>query len=262
MTCGDGAPTGAAINPPWKIEPQSISWPCHDRHASLTVATHWGTPPMTAPRSRRRSAAYAALALGLAGSLALTGCNSHSSKKSKKTSSSSSKSKKRKIIGGGAAAAGAGAGAASRRVSPCWPSTYRVTFSQQTGPDSHVTVKFKNNTSNTCRLYNGPQLRFNNAKAPLPLLTGDPGALGGPTTDVPAKGYAYAVIPTNTAASKGTEQKSVTINFMGISASSVTRGPVTLNFAEKRLHISVGKSKVTNWSHSVHGAEVMAGVGK
>ncbi|WP_030802866.1 DUF4232 domain-containing protein [Streptomyces sp. NRRL S-337] len=215
---------------------------------------------MTAPRSRRRSAAYAALALGLAGSLALTGCNSHSSKKSKKTSSSSSKSKKRKIIGGGAAAAGAGAGAASRRVSPCWPSTYRVTFSQQTGPDSHVTVKFKNTTSNTCRLYNGPRLRFNNAKAPLPLLAGEPNVMGS-TIDVPAKGYAYAVIPTNTPASKGTEQKSVTIDFMGSTASSTTRGPVTLNFAEKRLHISVGKSKITNWSHSIHGAEVTAGVG-
>ncbi|MER6308352.1 DUF4232 domain-containing protein [Streptomyces sp. NPDC001739] len=215
---------------------------------------------MTAPRTRRRSAAYAALALGLAGSLALTGCNSHSSKKSKKTSSSSSKSKKRKIIGGGAAAAGAGAGAASRRVSPCRPSTYRVTFSQQTGPDSHVTVKFKNTTGNTCRLYNGPRLRFNNAKTPLPLLAGEPSVMG-PTIDVPAKGYAYAVIPTNTPASKGSEQKSVTIDFMGSTASSLTHGPVTLNFAEKRLHISVGKSKITNWSHSVHGAEVTAGVG-
>lgn len=217
---------------------------------------------MTARRSRRRSAAYAALALGLAGSLALTGCNSHSSKKSKKSSSSSSKSKKRKIIGGGAAAAGAGAGAASRRVSPCWPSTYRVTFSQQTGSNSHVTVKFRNTSSSTCRLYNAPQLRFNNSKDPLPLLQGEPGALGGPTIDVPAKNYAYAVIPTNTAAAKGTEQKSVTIDFMGSSMSSTTRGPVTVNFAEKRVHISVGKSKVTNWSHSIHGAELAGGVGK
>ncbi|MEU9489614.1 DUF4232 domain-containing protein [Streptomyces decoyicus] len=219
---------------------------------------------MTARRSRSRSAAYAALALGLAGSLALTGCNSHSSKKSKKSSSSlkksSSKSKKRRIIGGGAAASGAGA--ASRRVPDCYPSTYKVTFSQQTGPKSHVAVKFKNSTSRDCKLYNAPLLRFDNAKAPLPLLQGTPGHLDGTRITVPAHGYAYAVIPTNTAAAKGSEQKSVTIDFMGISASSVTHGPVTVNFAEKRLHISVGKSKVTNWSSSIHGAQLAGGVGK
>ncbi|MCX5444637.1 DUF4232 domain-containing protein [Streptomyces nigrescens] len=218
---------------------------------------------MTARRSRHRSAAYAALALGLAGSLALTGCNSHSSKKSKKSSSSSSsssKSKKRKIIGGGAAAAGAGA--ASRRVPDCYPSTYKLTFSQQTGPKSHVAVKFKNSTSRDCKLYNAPLLRFNNAKDPLPLSQGTPGHLDGTRITVPAHGYAYAVIPTNTAATKGTEQKSVAVDFMGISASSVTHGPATVNFAEKRLHISVGKSKVTNWSSSIHGAQLAGGVGK
>lgn len=215
---------------------------------------------MTARRSRSRSAAYAALALGLAGSLALTGCNSHSSKKSKKSSSSSSKSKKRRIIGGSAAAAGA-AGTASRRVPDCYPSTYKVTFSQQTGPKSHVAVKFKNSTSRDCKLYNAPLLRFNNAKSPLPLLQGTPGHFDGTRITVPAHGYAYAVIPTNTAAAKGAEQKSVTIDFMGISASSVTHGPVTVNFAEKRLHVSVGKSKVTNWSSSLHGAQLAGGVG-
>ncbi|QIK07773.1 DUF4232 domain-containing protein [Streptomyces sp. ID38640] len=215
---------------------------------------------MTARRSRHRSAAYAALALGLAGSLALTGCNSHSSKKSKKSSSSSSKSKKRKIIGGGAAAAGAGA--TSRRVPDCYPSTYKLTFSQQTGPKSHVAVKFKNSTSRDCKLYNAPLLRFNNSKDPLPLSQGTPGHLDGTRITVPAHGDAYAVIPTNTAATKGTEQKSVTVDFMGISASSVTHGPATVNFAEKRLHISVGKSKVTNWSASIHGAQLAAGVGK
>ncbi|MCW7987570.1 DUF4232 domain-containing protein [Streptomyces sp. SID8375] len=218
---------------------------------------------MTARRSRHRSAAYATLALGLAGSLALTGCNSHSSKKSKKSSSSSSsssKSKKRKIIGGGAAAAGAGA--ASRRVPDCYPSTYKLTFSQQAGPKSHVAVKFKNSTSRDCKLYNAPLLRFNNAKDPLPLSQGTPGHLDGTRITVPAHGYAYAVIPTNTAATKGTEQKSVAVDFMGISASSVTHGPATVNFAEKRLHISVGKSKVTNWSSSIHGAQLAGGVGK
>ncbi|GAA2581316.1 DUF4232 domain-containing protein [Streptomyces tubercidicus] len=228
---------------------------------------------MTARRSRHRSAACAALALGLAGSLALTGCNSHSSKKSKKSSSKSfssssktskisksSKNKKRKVIGGGAAAAGAGA--ASRRVPDCYPSTYKVTFSQQTGPKSHVAVKFKNSTSRDCKLYNAPLLRFNNAKDPLPLLQGTPGHLDGTRITVPAHGYAYAVIPTNTAAAKGTAQKSVAIDFMGISASSATHGPATVNFAEKRLHISVGKSKVTNWSSSIHGAQLAGGVGK
>ncbi|MGX1848953.1 DUF4232 domain-containing protein [Streptomyces sp. NPDC055299] len=222
---------------------------------------------MTARRSRPRSAAYAALALGLAGSLALTGCNSHSSKrtkKSKKSSSSSwssSKSKKRKVIGGGAAGVGVGT-AASRRVPDCYPSTYKVTFSQQSGPAGHVTVKFKNTTARDCKLYNAPLLRFNNAKAALPLLQGTPGHLDGTRLTVPAHGYAYAVLPTNTAAAKGTGQKSVTIDFMGVSASSVTHGPVTVNFAEKRLHISVGKTKVTNWTSSVHGAELAAGVGK
>lgn len=222
---------------------------------------------MTARRSRPRSAAYAALALGLAGSLALTGCNSHSSKrtkKSKKSSSSSwssSKSKKRKVIGGGAAGVGAGT-AASRRVPDCYPSTYKVTFSQQSGPAGHVTVKFKNTTARDCKLYNAPLLRFNNAKAALPLLQGTPGHLDGTRLTVPAHGYAYAVLPTNTAAAKGTEQRSVTIDFMGVSASSVTHGPVTVNFAEKRLHVSVGKTKVTNWTSSVHGAELAAGVGK
>ncbi|GAA2298480.1 DUF4232 domain-containing protein [Streptomyces caniferus] len=215
---------------------------------------------MTARRSRSRSAAYAALALGLVGSLALTGCNSHSSKKSKKSSSSFSKSKKRRITGGGAAAAGAGA-ATSRRVPDCYPSTYKVTFSQQTGPKSHVAVKFKNSSSRDCKLYNAPLLRFNNAKDPLPLLQGTPGHLDGTRITVPAHGYAYAVIPTTTAATKGTGQKSVTIDFMGISASSVTHGPVTVNFAEKRLNISVGKSKVTNWSSSIHGAQLAGGVG-
>ncbi|MEV6563412.1 DUF4232 domain-containing protein [Streptomyces kronopolitis] len=227
---------------------------------------------MTARRSRHRSAAYAALALGLAGSLALTGCNSHSSKRSKsskKSSSSSrssgsswssSKSKKRRVIGG---AAGVGAGtAASRRVPDCYPSTYKVTFSQQSGPGSHVTVRFKNTTARDCRLYNAPLLRFDHAKTALPLSQGTPGHLSGTRLTVPGHGYAYAVIPTDTAAARGTARKSVTIDFMGVSAGSVTHGPVTVDFAEKRLRLSVGTTKVTNWTSSVHGAELAAGVGK
>ncbi|MFE3549774.1 DUF4232 domain-containing protein [Streptomyces kronopolitis] len=228
---------------------------------------------MTARRSRPRSAAYAALALGLAGSLALTGCNSHSSKRSKTSkkssssswssakSKSSSKTKKRRIIGGGAAGVGAGT-AASHRVPDCYPSTYKVTFSQQTGPGSHVTVQFKNTTARACKLYNAPLLRFDHAKSALPLLQGTPGHLSGTRLTVPGHGYAYAVIPTDTAAAKGTARKSVTVDFMGVSASSVTHGPVTVDFAEKRLHLSVGRTKVTNWTSSVHGAELAAGVGK
>ncbi|MEW1749217.1 DUF4232 domain-containing protein [Streptomyces angustmyceticus] len=217
---------------------------------------------MTAHRSRSRSAAYAALALGLAGSLALTGCNSHSSKskKSKKSFSSSSKSTKRRFAGGGAAGTGAGA-TASRRVPDCYPSTYKVTFSQQTGPKSHVAVKFKNTGSRDCTLHNAPLLRFDKAKDPLPLLQGTPGHLDGTRVTVPAHGYAYAVVPTRTPATKGTARKSVTVDFMGVSANSATHGPVTVDFAEKRLRLSVGKSKVTNWSSSLHGAQLAGGVG-
>ncbi|GES31650.1 DUF4232 domain-containing protein [Streptomyces angustmyceticus] len=224
---------------------------------------------MTARRSRSRRAAYAALALALAGSLALTGCNSHSSKsrKSKKSFSSSArsksslKSKKRGFAGGGAAGAGAGA-AASRRAHDCRPSTYRVTFAQQTGPKSHVTVTFKNTGGRACTLHDAPLLRFDNAKAPLPLLQGTPGDPDGTRVTVPAHGHAYAVVPTRTAAAKGTTRRSVTVAFMGASAHSVTAEPVTVNFAEKRLHLSVGNSKVTNWNSSLHAAQLAGGVAK
>ncbi|WP_260636808.1 DUF4232 domain-containing protein [Streptomyces angustmyceticus] len=218
---------------------------------------------MTARRSRSRRAAYAALTLALAGSLALTGCNSHSSKsrKSKKSFSSSAgsksslKSKKRGFAGGGAAGAGAGA-AASRRVRDCRPSTYGVTFAQQTGPRSHVTVTFKNTGSRACTLHDAPLLRFDKAKDPLPPLQGTDGT----RVTVPAHGHAYAVVPTRTAAAKGTTRRSVTVAFMGASAHSVTAEPVTVNFAEKRLHLSVGNTKVTNWDSSLHGAQLAGGV--
>ncbi|WP_438487138.1 DUF4232 domain-containing protein [Streptomyces sp. S186] len=214
---------------------------------------------MTARRTRRRSAAYAALALGLAGSLALTGCNSSTSK-SKKSSSSSSKSKKRKIIGGGAAAAGAGAGAAaSRPARPCRPSTYKLRFSQKSGPKGQVTIEFKNTDTRACYLDNAPLLYFNNAKNPLPTVKGTSSTS---TVTVRPRSSAYAVVPTNTPAAKGTEQKSVLVNFMGAHADSSPYGPaVTFDFAEKRAHISVGTSKVTNWNRSLAGARLEAGVG-
>ncbi|MFH8567718.1 DUF4232 domain-containing protein [Streptomyces sp. NPDC017993] len=207
---------------------------------------------MTARRSRRRSAAYAALALGLAGSLALTGCNSHSKKSKKSSSSSTSKSKKRKIIGSGGGAA-AGAGAASRRAFTCTPGTYSVEFQEQATP-SHVVVRFRNNSSRPCKLYNAPVLRFGSSKTPLPFLEGNPSALGHKVT-VPSHGEAYASIPTATAATKGTAQTVVNVEFMGISLDSHRRGPVRIDFP-KNDPVSVGKSKVTNWYSSISRAEI------
>ncbi|MEV0370347.1 DUF4232 domain-containing protein [Streptomyces sp. NPDC050636] len=219
---------------------------------------------MTASRSRRRSAAYAALALALCGSLALTGCNSKSKKSKKTSSSSSSKSKKHKIIGGGGAAAGAGAGAASRRTTTCLPSTYKVRFSQIANPKDHVIVKFANSSSRPCRLYDGPLLRFNNAAKPLPLVKGDQ-TLGTSIT-VPPKGSAYAVIPTTTAATKGTKKKTVRVTFMGGVDDSDTSPNMSADIefgtgqGHNSLPISVGNSKVTNWNFSIHGANLEAGL--
>ncbi|UQA94356.1 DUF4232 domain-containing protein [Streptomyces halobius] len=218
---------------------------------------------MTARRSRRRTAAYAALALALCGSLALTGCNSSTSKKSKKTSSSS-KSKKRKIIGGGGTAAGAGAGAASRRTTTCKPSSYKVRFSQIANPNGRVIVKFVNSLSRPCRLYDAPLLRFDNAAKPLPLVNDDKGMLGH-SIAVPPKGKAYAVIPTSTAAAKGTEKKTVKVTFMGGVDDSDTSANMTadIKLGTGRGHnsdaISVGNTKVTNWNSSLRGAEAEAG---
>ncbi|MFF2806034.1 DUF4232 domain-containing protein [Streptomyces sp. NPDC058000] len=215
---------------------------------------------MTARRTRRRSAAYAALALGLAGSLALTGCNSNSSKSKKSSSSSSSKSKKRKIIGGGAAAAGVGAGAAARRhVSNCNLTTARLHFGQQSGPKGYVTVRYENASSRlSCTLYDAPLLSFNQGKTPLPMVKPGSGQL---VTLRPHR-TAYAVIPTTTPAALGTKQKNVAVQFMGRSKGSrTTEQPVTYDFAAKYATISVGQSKVTNWYSTLTAAEREAGVG-
>ncbi|AJC57335.1 MULTISPECIES: DUF4232 domain-containing protein [Streptomyces] len=213
---------------------------------------------MTARRTRRRSAAYAALALGLAGSLALTGCNSTSSKSKKSSSSSSSKSKKRKIIGGAAAGAGAGA-VAGRHVSNCNLTTARLQFSQQARPKGYVTVRYQNSSSTlSCTLYNAPLLSFNQAKTPLPMVKPDSGHL----VTLRPHNTAYAVIPTTTPAALGTTQKNVAVQFMGRSEGSrTTESPVTYDFAEKRTTISVGQSKVTNWYSSLSAAKLEAGVG-
>ncbi|MHB6908405.1 DUF4232 domain-containing protein [Streptomyces sp. DB-54] len=214
---------------------------------------------MTARRTRRRSAAYAALALGLAGSLALTGCNSNSSKS--KSSSSSSKSKKRKIIGGGAAVAGAGAGAAANRrhMSNCSLTTARLRFSQASGPKGYVTVRYENSSSTlSCTLYDAPLLSFNQAKTPLPMVK--PGS--GNLVTLRPHGTAYAVVPTTTPAALGAKQKNVAVQFMGRSEGSRTTGqPVTYDFAAKYATISVGQSKVTNWFSTLSAAKLEAGVG-
>ncbi|MFJ6747841.1 MULTISPECIES: DUF4232 domain-containing protein [unclassified Streptomyces] len=211
---------------------------------------------MTASRSRRRSAAYAALALGLCGTLALTGCNSHSKKSKKHSSSSSSKSKKRRLAGG-AAAAGAGAGAASHQVPACTPGPYSLRFGQVGNPDGYVTVKFRNTTKRTCRIYNAPRLSFDDKK-PLPLLQGEPGMFDSVKNDVPPNGRMYAIIPTATAAAKGSPKTKVSVKFMGTSSSSRGRGPALINFVHRDQTISVGATKVTNWVPSLSGAKVAA----
>ncbi len=217
---------------------------------------------MTARRSRRRSAAYAALALGLAGSLALTGCNSHSSKKSKKSSSSSSKSKKRKIIGGGAAAAGAGAGAASRKPTYCTTGTSAdFTFTTRTNP-SHVIVKYHNSKSRSCYLYNSPMLYFGTAKQPLGYFEGPPSFGDTQRIEVPARGNAYASIPTTNAADKGSKQKLVKIGFMNASEPTQRGLSTTVNFSQYASLPSVGKTaKVGDWYLSDKLAELKTDTG-
>ncbi|MGW1373429.1 DUF4232 domain-containing protein [Streptomyces sp. NPDC002446] len=216
---------------------------------------------MTARRSRRRSTAYAALALGLAGSLALTGCNGSSSKKSKKSSSSSSK--KRKIIGGGAAAAGAGAGAASRRPTNCTTGTSAdFTFINKADP-SHVIVKYRNSKSRSCYLYNSPMLYFGSAKQPLGYYEGAPSFGDSQRIEVPARGFAYASIPTTTAADKGTKQKVVKVGFMNATEPTQRGLSTTVNFSQYASLPSVGKTaKVGDWYLSDKLAEIKTNTGK
>ncbi|MCK7623836.1 DUF4232 domain-containing protein [Streptomyces sp. RS10V-4] len=214
---------------------------------------------MTARRTRRRSAAFAALALGLAGSLALTGCNSSSSKSRKSSSSSSSKSKKRTVIGGGAAAAGAGAGAAAgSRTRVCPFSTTWLSFSQTSGAKGYVTVRYRNASSTSCTLYDGPLLYFNKAKSPLPLMKEE----GGHVLTLKPKSAAYAIIPTTTPAARGTEQKQVGVQFVGRHAGARTPDqPAVYDLAKKYSTVSVGQSRVTYWYDLPATARMQAGVG-
>ncbi|MEN2420411.1 DUF4232 domain-containing protein [Streptomyces rimosus] len=211
---------------------------------------------MTARRSRR-SAACAALAVAMAGALALTGCsgNSKSSKSSSKKSSSkkSSKSKTKKIIGGGAAA-GAGAAAGSRGARACGPGMFRFEIYSH-APNDHVVVKAVNTSSTrSCLVYNHPLIRFNGAKDPLPLLKGS-NVMGGDVETVRPKGTVWASIPTGTAAEKGSGKKTyATVEFSGSDLNGSPKGPPQrVDF--RNAPVAVGASQVTYWQSTLNRAE-------
>ncbi|MFI9050462.1 hypothetical protein [Streptomyces sp. NPDC053427] len=225
---------------------------------------------MTARRSRR-SAAYAALALGLAASLALTGCKSHSSKKSKKTSSSSSykKNKKHRIIGGGAgAAAGAGAGAAARRGNMCRPVPGWFKFVQLSEP-SHVIVKYRNKGSSSCYLYNAPMVFRGDAPAkdgsydstkPLGLYEGAPDYMNNHRVEVAAGATAYATIPTKTASDKGKAQNLMYLGVMQPNRFSTQGAANPIHFGRYDQHPSIGATaKVSDWYLSLIQAQSATG---
>ncbi|MYU54934.1 MULTISPECIES: DUF4232 domain-containing protein [Streptomyces] len=221
---------------------------------------------MTAYRTRRRSAAYAALAIGLSGTLALTGCSGNAKKSRSKSqkqtsssagssssSSSSSKSKKRRIIGGGA---GVGAGAASRAAGTCIPTADSLRFFQKASP-SHVVVEFTNRSGSPCKLYDAPALRFGAAKEPLGFLEGGPSMVGHSVALRP-RGHAWASIPTTTAATRGTKQTFATVEFLGNGLHGAHRGPARVDFPGGP--VSVGPAaKVTDWQVSLTKAELKSG---
>ncbi|CAM5637571.1 MULTISPECIES: DUF4232 domain-containing protein [Streptomyces] len=211
---------------------------------------------MTARRSRH-SASYAALAVAMAGALALTGCsgNSKSSKSSSKKSSSkkSSKSKTKKIIGGGAAA-GAGAAAGSRGARACGPGMFRFEIYSH-APNDHVVIKAVNTSSTrSCLVYNHPLVRFNGAKDPLPLLK-DSNVMGGDVETVRPKGTVWASIPTGTAAEKGSGKKTyATVEFSGSDLNGSPKGPPQrVDF--RNAPVAVGASQVTYWQSTLNRAE-------
>ncbi|MFD7662435.1 DUF4232 domain-containing protein [Streptomyces sp. NPDC059788] len=215
---------------------------------------------MTARRSRR-SAAYAALAVSMAGALALTGCSGNSKSKqsakksSSKSSKSSSKSKKKKIIGGGAAAgAGAGAAAGSRSARACGPGMFRFEIYSH-APNDHVVIKAVNTSSTrSCLVYNHPLIRFGGAKDPLPLLK-DSNVMGGDVETVAPKGTVWASIPTATAAQKGSGKKTyATVEFSGSDLNGSPKGPPQrVDFPN--APVAVGASQVTYWQKTLNRAE-------
>ncbi|MFE5736870.1 DUF4232 domain-containing protein [Streptomyces celluloflavus] len=222
---------------------------------------------MTARRTRRRPAAYAALAIGLSGTLALTGCSGNAKKSRSKSqkqtssatssssSSASSKSKKRRVIGGGAGV-GAGAGAASRAAGTCIPTADSLRFFQKASP-SHVVVEFTNRSGAPCKLYDAPALRFGAAKEPLGFLAGGPSMVGHSVALRP-RGHAWASIPTTTAATRGTKQTFATVEFLGNGLRGAHRGPARVDFPGGP--VSVGPAaKVTDWQVSLTKAELKSG---
>ncbi|KOT54347.1 MULTISPECIES: DUF4232 domain-containing protein [Streptomyces] len=211
---------------------------------------------MTARRSRC-SASYAALAVAMAGALALTGCsgNSKGGKSSSKKSSSkkSSKSKTKKIIGGGTAA-GAGAAAGSRGARACGPGMFRFEIYSH-APNDHVVIKAVNTSSTrSCLVYNHPLVRFNGAKDPLPLLK-DSNVMGGDVETVRPKGTVWASIPTGTAAEKGSGKKTyATVEFSGSDLNGSPKGPPQrVDF--RNAPVAVGASQVTYWQSTLNRAE-------
>ncbi|WP_411142999.1 DUF4232 domain-containing protein [Streptomyces sp. x-80] len=221
---------------------------------------------MTARRTRRRSAAYVALTIGLSGTLALTGCSGNAKKsrsKSKKPTSSSAassaasspKSERRGGIGGGAGV-GAGAGAASRAAGTCIPTADSLRFFHKPSP-SHVVVEFTNRSGAPCKLYDAPALRFGAAKEPLGFLEGGPSMLGHSVALRP-RGHAWASIPTTTAATQGTKQTFATVEFPGNGLRGAHRGPARVDFPGGP--VSVGPAaKVTDWQVSLTKAELKSG---
>ena len=213
---------------------------------------------MTARRSRRRSAAYAALALGLAGSLALTGCNSHSKKSKKSSSSSTSKSKKRKIIGGGGAAAGAGA--ASHRSSDCKASATKLGVTHRPDP-SRLVITYENRSSAPCHLYYAPVIRLDRSEVPLQPLHEESAVMAHRAT-VPAHGKAFAVIPTNTAATKGAHLNTMDIRFSD-SHGDPRALSADIGFSKYQPTVAANsKAKVGEWYTSLDLADLKSGTDK
>ncbi|ARF56312.1 hypothetical protein [Streptomyces gilvosporeus] len=209
---------------------------------------------MTAGRSRHYRAAYAALALGLAGSLALTGCKNHSSKKSKTSSSSSSsyKSKKHRIIG-----RGTGAGAmTSRRRGMCRPTPGSFTFVQLSAP-SHVLVKYRNKSRLSCYLYNAPMVYRGDAPSksgsyditkPLGLYGGSPGFMNSHRIEVRGGATAYASIPTPTPSDKGKAQNVMYLGVMMQGKAAMQGVANAVHFGRYDRHPSIGATaKVGDW---------------
>ncbi|WP_399088552.1 hypothetical protein ACGH2B_13955 [Streptomyces sp. BBFR2] len=218
---------------------------------------------MTAHRSRRRSVTYATLAAALCGTLALTGCTHSKSSKSRKHSSSSTykdKKKKHRLIGGGAGAAGAGAAAHRARPSDCSGGPSSLEAATSTKP-SVMILTYHNKLSRPCILHGAPKVTLDDSKTPLGFLEGDPGdSLIGRQITVQANRDAYALIPTNTAATKGTKPlKKVWISLTD-NRGVDSRGVTGYTFSKYTPNYATQQAKVGNWYTSLPEARVKAHV--